>query len=174
MLKNKQIILLIEKQFEAIEVIYPLLRFKEEGASTILVGTGSADMYRSKQGLELRPELVAKDLSMKDFSAILVPGGYAPDKLRQSEDVLRLIREAFDQKKVIGSICHAAWVLISAGIVKGIRMTCYKGIKDDLKNAGAIYVNEPVVSHRKIVSSRVPEDVIYYCREIIKELSMGS
>jgi protease I len=102
---------------------------------------------------------------------VIIPGGYAPDRLRRHEAVLSLVRDAYHQGSVVAAICHAAWVPISAGIVKGKRATCYYSIKDDLKNAGAQYVDAEVVRDGNLITSRQPADLPAFCREIIAALA---
>jgi protease I len=136
-----------------------------------VVGSGSAGSYRGKHGLEARPGVSADAVSPDEFDAVVVPGGWAPDKLRRYPAVLNLVRTVHEQGKVVGAICHAGLVLISAGIVRGRKSTGSKGIKDDLINAGAEWVDEPAFRAGNIVWGRVVEDIPQFCRELVQALA---
>ncbi len=170
MLKDKKIIILAEAYYEDLELWYPKIRLMEEGAKVLVAGTGEKQ-YKGKKGYPLEVDGSIKDFNSKDFDAIIVPGGWAPDKLRRYREVLDFIRQMNLQNKVIAAICHAPWVLISAGIVKGKNMTCVNAIKDDVSNAGALYHDKEVVVDGNLITSRTPADLGAFCREIIKALS---
>ncbi len=172
-LKGKRIAILAEDIYEDLELWYPLLRMKEEGAEVKVIGTGSANQYTGKHGLPVQVDLSADQVRADDFDAVIVPGGYAPDRMRRYEAVLRFVREAFEKGKVVASICHGPWVLVSAGILKGRTATCFFAIKDDVINAGAKYVDQEVVRDGNLITSRMPADLPAFCREIIKALSEG-
>lgn len=122
-LVGKRIAVLAENNYQDLELWYPLLRMREEGAKVKVVGTGSGTTYISKYGYPVTVDVSADQVSADDFDAVIIPGGYAPDLMRRSESVLRLVREAFQKGKVVAAICHAGWVLVSAGILKGRRVT---------------------------------------------------
>ena len=168
-LHGKRVIALVEADYEDLELWYPVLRLREEGAEVVLAGLG-APSYQGKHGLPAETDANAEDLDMADFDAILVVGGWAPDKLRRSERVLDLLRTADTANKLIGVICHGGWVPASAGILKGRTMTCTQGIKDDVANAGAIYVDEPVVVDGNLVTSRRPPDLPAYGAALVDAL----
>ncbi len=170
-LKGKRIAILAEDIYEDLELWYPLLRMKEEGAEVKVIGTGSASQYTGKHGLPVQVDLSADQVRADDFDAVIVPGGYAPDRMRRYESVLKFVREAFEKGKVVASICHGPWVLISAGILKGRTATCFFAIKDDVMNAGANYVDREVVRDGNLITSRMPADLPAFCREIIQALS---
>jgi len=170
-LKGKRIAILAENHYQELELWYPLIRMKEEGAEVKVVGTGSASKYTGKYGYPVDVDVSADQVSAADFDAIIIPGGYAPDILRRYPSVLKLVREAFEQGKIVAAICHAAWVPISAGILKGRTATCFYAIKDDLINAGATYVDREVVRDGNLITSRTPADLPAFCREIISALS---
>lgn len=170
-LQGKRIAVLAEDIYEDLELWYPLLRMKEEGAEVKVVGTGSAKQYTGKHGLPVQVDLSADQVRADDFDAVIIPGGYAPDRMRRYESVLKFVREAFEKGKVVASICHGPWVLISAGILKGRTATCFFAIKDDVVNAGANYVDQEVVRDGNLITSRMPADLPAFCREIIKALS---
>jgi protease I len=169
-LTGKRVAILAENNYQELELWYPLLRLREEGAEVKVIGTGSAGTYTSKRGYPVKVDAAADEVEAADFDAIIVPGGYAPDLLRRYEAILNLVREAHQQGKVVAAICHAGWVLISAGILKGRQVTCVSAIKDDVINAGATYVDQEVVQDGNIITSRVPTDLPAFCRTIIAAL----
>jgi protease I len=158
-LTGKRVAVLAEANYEDLELWYPLLRLREEGAETFVVGTGSSGSYMSKHGYPVEVDADADTVTASQFDAIIIPGGWAPDRLRRYPAVLRLVKEADEQGKVIGAICHAAWVLVSAQILKGRTITCVKAIKDDVVNAGATFVDEELVRDGNLVTSRIPDDL---------------
>ncbi|HID88420.1 MAG TPA: type 1 glutamine amidotransferase [Anaerolineae bacterium] len=172
-LRGKRIAVLAENNYQELELWYPLLRLREEGAEVKVVGTGSADTYTSKHGYPVRVDVSADEVSADDFDGVVVPGGYAPDLLRRYPAVLSLVRAMFEQGKVVAAICHAGWVLISAGILKGRRVTSFFAIKDDLVNAGAEWVDQEVVRDGNLITSRTPSDLPAFCRAIIEALEQG-
>jgi len=167
---GKRIAILAEDNYQDLELWYPLLRLREEGAEVKVIGTGSAETYTSKHGYPVTVDAVADEVEAANFDAVIVPGGYAPDLLRRYEAVLKLVREAHQQGKVTAAICHAAWVLISAGVLKGRQVTCVSAIKDDVTNAGATYLDQEVVQDGNIITSRMPADLPAFCRTIIAAL----
>ncbi|KPL60003.1 type 1 glutamine amidotransferase domain-containing protein [Rossellomorea vietnamensis] len=170
-LVGKKIIQLVSADFEDLELWYPVLRLREEGATVHIVGEKANEEYIGKYGVPIASEYAFKDITPEDYDAILVPGGWSPDKLRRYEEVIDMVKSMDDRKKPIGQICHAGWVLISAKILQGVKVTSTPGIKDDMENAGAIWLNEPVVTDGHIVSSRRPPDLPDYMREFIDVLA---
>lgn len=170
-LQGKRIAILAEDQYQVLELWYPLLRFKEAGAEVQVVGPGRAEVHHSSRGYPVKVDVKAADVNGADFDAVVVPGGYAPDHMRVNEDLVRIVREAHEQNKVVAAICHAGWVLVSAGILQGKRATCVRNIKDDIINAGATYVDEEVVVDGNVITSRTPPDLPAFCREIIRALA---
>ncbi len=171
-LDGKRVIALVEDDFEDLELWYPVIRLREEGAEVVIAGLG-APGYTGKYGLPATPDAHVDELDMADFDAILVVGGWAPDKLRRSEKVLQLVRDADRDGKLLGVICHGGWVPASAGILKGRTMTCTPGIKDDVMNAGANYVDEPVVADGNLVTARRPPDLPPYGAALVRALAEG-
>jgi len=167
-LRGKKIISLVEHEFEDLELWYPVLRLREEGAIVDIVGDEANKKYIGKYGVPITSGFAYEDVKAEDYDAILVPGGWAPDKIRRSSSVLSLIQEMNEAEKPIGQICHAGWVLISAKILIGKKVTSTPGIKDDMENAGAIWYDEPVVTDGHLVSSRRPPDLPDYLREFIR------
>lgn len=169
-LSGKRIAYLIEEGFEDLEFWVPLMRLKEEGAQVIVV-SGKMQTFTGKHCLQATPDSLASEINADDIDGLVVPGGWAPDKLRRYPDVLALIREVYSQGKIIGAICHAGLVLISAGILKGHKAIGSKGIKDDLINAGAEWVDQPAFRDGNIVWGRVVADIPDFCRELVDALA---
>ncbi len=169
-LRGKRIAILAENNYQELELWYPLLRLREEGAEVKVIGTGSADTYTSKHGYPVRVDASVREVSADDFDGVVIPGGYAPDLLRRYPAVLDLVRTLFEQGKVVAAICHAGWVLASAGILKGRRVTSFFAIRDDLINAGAEWVDAEVVRDGNLITSRTPADLPAFCRTIISAL----
>ena len=173
-LSGKKIAYLVEDGFEDLEFWVPVMRLREEGATVVIVGSGAKTEFTGKHCLKAKAQLSADVASAADFDAVVVPGGWAPDKLRRYESVKSLVRDAYRQGKIIGAICHAGWVPISAGIVKGHKATGSVAIKDDLENAGAIWVDAPAFRDGNLVWGRVVEDIPDFCRELVAALSSAS
>ena len=169
-LNNMKIAILAEDQYEDLELWYPLLRMQEAGAEVVVVGMPDLRTYESKHGYPVNVSAVASDVSPDDFDAVIIPGGYAPDKMRRHQAMLDLVRGIYDQGKTVAMICHAGWVGISAGIVDGKRLTSTSSIRDDLINAGAEWVDEEVVQDGNLITSRGPKDLPAFCRTIIESL----
>jgi protease I len=172
-LEGMKVISLVHHDFEDLELWYPIHRLHEEGAIVHLAGEEADKEYKGKYGVPARSDYAYGDIKAEDYDAILVPGGWAPDKIRRFPEVLSLIQEMNERKKVIGQICHAGWVLISAKILKGKKVTSTPGIRDDMENAGAIWYDEPVVTDGHLVSSRRPPDLPDYMREFIRVLEQS-
>lgn len=170
-LQGKRVAVLVADLYQEMEVWYPLLRFREEGAETVAVGAEAGKSYSSKKGYPAVADKSLDEVSAADFDALIVPGGWAPDALRQDDRVLKLVREMDGAGKVVAAICHAGWVLCSADILRGRKATCFKAIKDDLIHAGAKYVDEEVVVDGNLITSRVPTDLPAFCREVAKALA---
>ncbi|MBS2967694.1 type 1 glutamine amidotransferase [Metabacillus sp. KIGAM252] len=164
-LKNKKIIQLVSSEFEDLELWYPVLRLQEEGATVHIAGEKANETYIGKYGVPVTSDLSFTDVKPEEYDAILVPGGWSPDKLRRYPEVLEMVRFMDQHEKPIGQICHAGWVLISAGILKGRNVTSTPGIKDDMTNAGAIWHDVAVITDGHIVSSRRPPDLPQYAKE---------
>lgn len=166
-LPGKRIAFLLDEGFEDLEFWVTVMRLREEGARVTVLSKDARTEYRGKNALTAVSDASFKDAKSVDFDAIVVPGGWAPDKLRRSDDVRRLVKEFYDQKKIVGLICHAGLVGISAGIVSGHQSTGSLGIKDDLINAGATFVDEPAFRSGNLVWGRVVADIPDFCRELV-------
>lgn len=165
----KKVAVLLEDHYQVLEVWYPYLRLREEGIETVFVGTGKKQ-YASKEGYPAEEELNIKDARSDDFDGVVIPGGYAPDILRRNKQINDFVNALDKEKKLVAAICHAGWVLVSAGILKGRKATCFSAIKDDVINAGAQYLDKEVVVDGNLVTSRNPYDLPVFCREAIKFL----
>ncbi|WP_077706213.1 type 1 glutamine amidotransferase domain-containing protein [Virgibacillus dokdonensis] len=163
-LKNKQVIALVDHDFEDLELWYPVLRLQEEGATVHLVGKEAEKVYHGKYGVPATSDFAFSDVCVDDYDAILVPGGWAPDKLRRYSEVIQMVQAMNEKQKPIGQICHAGWVLISANILTNKKVTSTPGIKDDMMNAGATWIDEPVVVDGHLISSRRPPDLPAYMK----------
>jgi len=166
-LKGKKIVLFVEQEHEDMELQYPFYRMKEEGAEVVVAGPEAGKVYQGKHGYPAKSDKAIKEIREQDFDALIIPGGYAPDKLRRDPKVLELVKQFNKKKKLIAYICHAGWIPVSANIIRGVRCTSYSSIKDDMINAGANWVDEPVVIDQGIISSRQPDDLPAFCRAII-------
>ena len=169
-LRGKRIAILAADLYQEMEIWYPLLRLREEGAETVAVGAEAGKTYASKKGYPVVADQSIGDVRARDFDAVVIPGGWAPDTLRQDERMLNFVREMDKAGKIVAAICHAGWVLCSADILRGRKVTCFKAIKDDMVHAGAQYVDEAVVVDRNFITSRMPTDLPAFCREIIEAL----
>lgn len=168
-LNGKRVLFFAAPLYEDLELWYPKIRLEEEGAATVVAGLGERT-YQGKRGYPITPDTSVDQLSAGDFDALVIPGGYAPDILRRHQKVLDLTREIFQAGKPVAFICHAGWVPISAGIVKGRRGTSVGAIKDDLVNAGMLWEDSAVVVDGNMITSRTPADLGPFCRAIIGAL----
>lgn len=171
MLEGKRVAILAEEDFEDAELLEPMRAMKGEGARVVIVGSGSQKSYRGKRGTAtVTVDTSADKVKADDFDAIIVPGGYAPDKMRLHQPMIDLVRKAYELGKIIAAVCHGPQLLISADIVKGRRVTSWPSVAVDLKNAGAIWVDEPVVKDGNIITSRKPADLPRFNKAIIEAL----
>ena len=169
-LKDKTVLMVAENDFEDLELWYPILRLKEDGIKVLVAGKQKGKTYHGKHGLPVVADIDYEEMLRTDFDALLVPGGWAPDMLRREPEVLEITRKINSEGKPIGHICHAGWVLVSADVVRGKKVTSTPGIKDDMVNAGAIWVDEECVVDGNSVSSRRPSDLPKYMAEFIRLL----
>jgi protease I len=170
--KPERIALLVGKDFEDMEVMYPYYRLVEAGYQVDVIGEDKAGTtYKGKFTYPIVSTLEADKAKAKDYAGLIAPGGWMPDRLRRNPKVLKLVADIDRQGGVLASICHGPWILISAKVVKGKKMTSTTAIKDDLENAGAIWVNEEVVVDGRLVTSRKPDDLPAFMRETLKLLN---
>ena len=171
MLDGKKIAILVEEDFEDSELIEPLRAMKSAGAKVVIVGSGSQETYRGKRNsATVRVNATADKVKTDDFDAIIVPGGYAADKMRLHQSMVDLVRKAYDSGKVVAAICHGPQLLISAGIVRGHRVTSCMSVAIDLKNAGADWVDAPVAQDGNLITSRKLVDLPRFNKAIIEAL----
>jgi protease I len=167
---SKRVAILAEDDYEDLELWYPFYRLKEEGHTVLIVGSGRSPVFRSKHGYEVKVDIPAAEADPNDFDAVVIPGGYAPDKLRRYPAVNEFIKAMNSQGKIVAAICHAGSVLVSANILKGRKMTCYMSIRDDVMNAGARYKDDEVVVDRNLITSRFPADLPAFMRALVSAL----
>ena len=171
MLDGKKIAILAEEDFEDSELIEPLRSMKNAGAKVVIVGSGSQETYKGKRGsATIRVDTAADRVNAEDFDAIIVPGGYAADKMRAHQSMVDLVRKAHDLGKVVAAICHGPQLLISADIVRGRRVTSWPSVAVDLVNAGADWVDASVVQDGNLITSRKPADLPRFNKAIIETL----
>lgn len=161
----------VDHVYEDLELWYPKLRLTEEYAEVVVAGPKKDERYEGKNGYPCRSDAAIADIDPEEFDALVIPGGFAPDKLRRDPKVLDITKEIHEADKPLAHICHAGWIPISAGVMKGYRCTSTPAIKDDLTNAGAEWVDKEVVVDRNQISSRNPNDLPAFCREIIAMMS---
>jgi protease I len=164
---SKIVLLLIEDGFRDEEVIYPYYRFIEAGYDVKVVGPEKNKEYIGKFGVGIKSTLLPEDVNINEIAAVVIPGGYAPGKMRLNNLMVNIVRNAFISSKIIASICHGGQMLVEADIVRGKNVTSWKGIATDLKNAGGIYFDQEVVVDGNLVTSRMPEDLPAFCRTAI-------
>jgi protease I len=167
-LDGKRAAVLVEQQYQEMEVWYPIYRLREAGCKVTLVGPEAGANYPSKLGYPAKSDRAARDVSADDFDLLVVPGGFAPDYLRRHEAILKLVGTMAEQGKIIAAICHGPAVLCSTQALKGRRATCFFAIKDDVSNAGAKYVDAEVVRDGNLITSRKPDDLPAFMQMIIQ------
>lgn len=166
-LKGKTIAVFIEQQYNEQEFWYPKIRLAEAGATVIVAGPVANREYHSKAGLAAKSDAAFGELKAAELDGVVIPGGFAPDYMRRSKECLALVRALHEQGKLVAFICHAGWVPISAGILKGKKATSYASIKDDMVNAGALWEDSSLVRDGNLISSRNPQDLPDFMRGII-------
>lgn len=165
----KKVLIITGDNCDDSEILYPYYRMIEEGYE-VDVASHCVTEIKAKYHFKINSNLAVADVSAKEYDGLILPGGSAPEKLRINDDVVRITKEFFESEKPIAAICHGPQILISAGVTKGVKMTCYPGIRDDLINAGAVYTDEKAVADKKIVTSRRPDDLPYFMHEYMKLL----
>ena len=173
LLSGRRILMFVGDIYEDLELWYPRLRLIEAGAEVVVAGPVAGETYAGKNGYPCVSDAAFGDMSADDFDGLVVPGGFMPDKLRRDPAVLEIVRGFAVAEKLVAAVCHGGWILISAGVYDGVRVTGSPGIKDDLVNAGAIWEDTSVVVDRHFVSSRKPDDLPDFCRGILEVLAAG-
>lgn len=169
-LAGMRIAILAETLYEDLELWYPYYRLREAGADVFVVGSGSAETYQSKHGYPVTVDAEADTVTASQFDGVIIPGGYSPDHMRRHPGMVKLVREANEQGKLVAAICHAGWMLASANIVRGRTTTSFRSIKDDMVNAGANWVDREVVRDANLITSRSPADLPAFMRMIVEAL----
>lgn len=171
MKKQKKVVIITGPGFEEAEVIVPMHYLPAEGYAVDVV-TSSDGPVVGKHGFPLKPTHTLSDVSVATYDAVIIPGGYeAPDRVRQKKEAVEFVKKMYETGKIVASICHGPWVLISASVVKGKRATCYPGMKDDLINAGGIYTKEPVTIDGNLITGDRPETSGLWVKAIVNALN---
>jgi protease I len=165
-LRGRRVLVLAESQYQELELWYPTLRFRAGGADVVVASPSGGAIYASKIGYPVRSDCSVEEIAPDDVDALIIPGGFAPEGMRRSEPLLDLVRKTYDNGAIVAAICHAGWVLVSAGLARGRRLTCVPIIRDDVIAAGAEYTDAPVVRDGNLITSRLPNDLPLFCAEI--------
>jgi protease I len=165
---KKKIFMLIEDLFEDSEVVYPYYRMQEEGYEVQTVGPEAGREYKGKKGITIVSDIAASKADIDETVAIIIPGGYAPDRMRRHKLMVDLVIKAHKKCKVVAAICHGPWMLVEADIIRGKNVTGFFSISTDLKNAGGKYIDREVVVDENIITSRYPQDLPVFCKNIIE------
>jgi protease I len=173
-LTGKKAAILAEDMYNELELWIPYYRLKEEGVEVTVVGSGTSKEYHGKYGIPVLVDKKAAEVKADDFDAIVIPGGYAPDKMRIHPEMVALVRDAFNKGKVVAAICHAGWMLASANILNGKHVTSYVAIKDDMIHAGALWEDSELVRDGNLITSRKPDDLPAFCRTIVQAMEESS
>jgi protease I len=169
-LQGKRVAVFAEDLYEDLELWYPLLRLREEGANVVVVGPGGAAEHHGKYGYPVAVDQAIRDVKAENFDALVIPGGYAPDRMRRHPAMVALVRDLAQQGKIVAAICHGPWMLASAEVVAGKTVTGFSAIKDDLVHAGATYRDAEVVVDGNLITSRQPADLPAFMEAIIAAL----
>lgn len=169
--KGKKVAILVEDMFNIHEFWYPYYRLQEAGVKVVVVGSGRKSLYTGKPATEVRADVAAESVSAAEFDGIVIPGGYAPDMMRRYPAMVKLVADAVNSGKLVAAICHAGWMLCSAGVLAGRKVTSFFAIKDDMVNAGAQWVDQAVVVDGNLVTSRTPDDLPLFMPAVLKGLA---
>ena len=166
----KKVAILVDESYQVLEVWYPFYRLREEGFEVVTVGNGTRDTFPSKEGYPCKVDRSINDVHAKDFDAVVIPGGWAPDFLRRYPKIVQFVKDLNAAGKVVASICHGGWMLVSADCVRGKKATSFMSVKDDMIAAGAKYVDAETVVDGNLITARKPDDLPAFVREIIRKL----
>lgn len=167
-LEGKRFAVLVEDLYEDLELWYPVLRLREEGATVEIVGPKAGQSYASKHGYAAKADRAAEDVSASDYDGLIVPGGYSPDRMRRHESMVKLVTEFAKTDKPLAAICHGGWMFCSARCLQGKKVTSFSAIKDDMINAGAEWVDQEVVRDGNLITSRQPDDLPAFMKTFIE------
>ncbi|KAK6191419.1 hypothetical protein SNE40_003113 [Patella caerulea] len=170
MASEKRIGILVEFNYEDMELWYPYYRLKEEGFNTFTIGPEKDKVYNSKHSYPCKAAYGIDDIKVQDLDALIIPGGFAPDYWRRDKRFLDLVKGVYEAGRPVAAICHGAWMFCSAKILQGKRLTCFVAIKDDVENAGGLYEDKSVVVDGNMITSRLPADLPDFCKAIIAQL----
>ena len=166
----RKVLIMVDEGVEDSEFLYPYYRLQEEGYKVDVVGPKAGETYMGKHGVPIKSNLSPEEVKIDEYDALIIPGGRAPDRMRIKKGLVNIVKEAYDKGKVIAAICHGPQMLIEADVLRGKEATCWKSVKTDLKNAGATFIDAPVVVDGNLVTSRFPADLPRFCQETIKLL----
>lgn len=172
-LQGKRVAVLVEQQYQEMEVWYPVYRLREAGCVVELVGPEAGKTYPSKLGYPAKATLSASDARADQFAAVVIPGGFSPDYIRRSAAMLSLVKDVYAAGKPVAAICHGPWVLCSTAALKGRKVTCFHSIKDDVTNAGGTYVDQEVCIDGNVITSRTPEDLPAFVVALMEMMRKG-
>ena len=172
MAKDKKIAILIDQLYQDSEVTDPKAKLENAGFKVDVIGPNTTEEYLGKKGTKIKADKSIDGVSPNDYMGLVVPGGWAPDKMRMNEKMVKFVEDINAKNKPIASICHGGSMLVEAGIVKGKRLTSYGSIKTDLINAGARWIDKEVVVDENLITSRTPADLPAFCAELLKVLSL--
>jgi protease I len=167
---SKKVAVLVEENVHDLEFWYPFYRIAEAGFEPVAVGPAAGKVYTGKLGTTIEAAASPSDLSPSDVAGVVVPGGWAPDRLRTHKSIVDFVRAVSASGGVVAAICHGGSVLVSAGILRGVRATSYKSIRDDMVLAGADWVDEPAVVSGNLVTSRTPADLPAFGKALVEAL----
>jgi protease I len=166
----RRILMMVDDGVEDVEFLYPYYRLQEEGYKVDVVASKARETYQGKHGVSIRSDLSPEKVKIEEYYALIIPGGRAPDKMRVNKGLVNIVKMAYEKGKVIAAICHGPQMLIEANIVRDKKMTSWKSVITDLKNAGATFIDASAVVDGNIVTSRFPDDLPRFCQETIKLL----
>jgi protease I len=166
----RKILIMLDKGVEDVEFLYPFYRFQEEGYAVDVVASKANETYIGKHGVPMTSNLSPDDVKIEDYDGLIIPGGRAPDYMRINKELVNIVKDAFSKGKVVAAICHGPQMLIEANVLRGKRVTCWKSVITDVKNAGATFLDEAAVIDENLVTSRSPADLPSFCKETIRLL----
>lgn len=169
-LQGKRVAVLVEKLYEDLELWYPVLRLREAGCDVKVVGPKAGEVYASKHGYPAKADVAAADVQGGDLDAVIIPGGYSPDHMRRHRPMIEIVAAAAQAGKLVAAICHGPWMLCSARCIQGKRVTGFHAIRDDVENAGGIWVDEACVRDGNLITSRTPDDLPAFLTGILGAL----